>query len=306
MARVRRATLLALPAGLAAVVSGTSAGATAGAGAGSILYDAGRTCVGPRACGARFNDAIYVVAGPRAAPRRLTARRYSDSQPAWSLDRRLIAFTRFRPGLGFDVYVMHADGTGARRLTHSRDGKAAQPDWSPDGSRIVYRDASPNDRTFDLYTIRLDGSHRVDLTRNPDNVSSENPSWSRGGRIAFVRGLFGRASSVGVYSIGAGGSAPRLLPPHCDAPSWSPDGKRIAATLLLGARAGHVAVFQVGAEATRRLAVGPLGGNPAWPPDGRRIVFERLQALALVSADGSGLSTAVAEPPGVVLENPDW
>ncbi len=41
--------------------------------------------------------------------------------PAWWPDRRLIAFRSDRDGNG-EIYVMHADGSGQRRLTRLEGG----------------------------------------------------------------------------------------------------------------------------------------------------------------------------------------
>ena len=40
-------------------------------------------------------------------------------------------------GSGGEIYTIRADGMGLQRLTHL-DGNAIAPDWSPDGTRIVF------------------------------------------------------------------------------------------------------------------------------------------------------------------------
>ncbi|MGH7627891.1 MAG: TolB family protein, partial [Gemmatimonadales bacterium] len=47
-----------------------------------------------------------------------------------------IAFATDRDG-NFDIYLMNPDGTGLIRLTDHPAGEV-DPDWSPDGSRIVF------------------------------------------------------------------------------------------------------------------------------------------------------------------------
>lgn len=68
--------------------------------------------------------------------RRLTRTRALETNPVWSPDGRLIAFTgdrhvkggnRERWGPDFELYVMRANGTGIRRLTHN-----SVPDLIPD------------------------------------------------------------------------------------------------------------------------------------------------------------------------------
>ena len=91
---------------------------------------------------------IY-VAGPNGSHAHLLAEGLNDEWPAWSPDGKRIVFvsTQDRPGVknclaGWDVstscptdiYVMNADGTGTRRLTHDPATEYA-PAWSPPTAR---------------------------------------------------------------------------------------------------------------------------------------------------------------------------
>jgi len=68
------------------------------------------------------NFEIYVVAVSRGHARKIT-RDEGGADPAWSPDGRAIAFVR-----DGGVFVMRADGRGARRLTASSD-EAGFPGW---------------------------------------------------------------------------------------------------------------------------------------------------------------------------------
>ncbi len=83
------------------------------------------------------NFAVYVMRADGSNIRRLTETAAVDARPAWSTDGRQIAFhsTRDRPVTAvaddlkyFDIYVMDADGSNIRRITHNThfDG---HPDW---------------------------------------------------------------------------------------------------------------------------------------------------------------------------------
>lgn len=56
--------------------------------------------------------------------------------PAWSPDGTRITFARDEESL-FNIWVMKADGSGARKLVTSED-KERYPTWSPDGREIAY------------------------------------------------------------------------------------------------------------------------------------------------------------------------
>src|SRR4051794_20001799 len=65
-----------------------------------------------------------------------------------------------------DVFVVRADGSGARRVTHER-GPQFDPAWSPDGRRIAYRDSRRGiNNNDDIYIADADGSHARNLTPN--------------------------------------------------------------------------------------------------------------------------------------------
>jgi TolB protein len=61
-------------------------------------------------------------------PVRLTHHRGIDAFPAWSPDGRRIAFARQSGARSVDIYVINADGTGLRQLTHDHAFDVA-PDW---------------------------------------------------------------------------------------------------------------------------------------------------------------------------------
>src|SRR5262249_40715658 len=83
-----------------------------------------------------------------------------------------------------DVYVANADGSGLVRLT-SDPGPEFDPDWSPDGTKIAYRDSTRGINGDDeVFVMDADGSHKTNLTNNPAN--DWGPAWSPDGtRIAF-------------------------------------------------------------------------------------------------------------------------
>jgi TolB protein len=110
-----------------------------------------------------------------------------NAWPAYSPDGRRIAFASSRDG-DFELYVMNADGTGVRRLTHS-PGLDIRPAWSPDGRRIAF--TSNRDGNFEIYVMNADGSALRQVTHHLER--DDYPSWHPDGkRLAIVSERSGR------------------------------------------------------------------------------------------------------------------
>jgi Tol biopolymer transport system component len=113
------------------------------------------------------------------------------------------------------------------------------------------------------------------------------------GRIAFA--LNGGSGDGELYSVNADGSALRRLtwsPQVEQAPSWSPDGTRIAYESFLGGNS-HIWVMNADGSGQTELTSGTQNMDPAWSPDGTQIAFARPSSngwnLFVMNADGSGL-----------------
>ena len=87
---------------------------------------------------------------------------------AVSPDAKRIAFTRIDPGRMEQIFVMDIDGTNVRRVSRG-DFYDYLPRWSPDGTRLAF--TSSRDGTTGVYSMRLDGTDVVDLSRTPVTLS---------------------------------------------------------------------------------------------------------------------------------------
>jgi len=126
----------------------------------------------PGAAGRRGRSAVY-VAGTNGAPvRRITPATRFTTTARWSPDGRWIAFDQVdRPGGAHDLFLVHPDGSGLRRLpTASGATGSCCAEWSADSRALVYA-SGPSNRDTSLWMVNIDGSGVRRLTR--DGVSGQ-------------------------------------------------------------------------------------------------------------------------------------
>lgn len=186
---------------------------------------------------------------------------FCNGSPAWSPDGTQIAFNRASGPVRHDlienvgIYVMNADGSRVRQITQKTDpalGEDSDPQWSPDGRKIVFqrrnvRTATPRDGVA-LWTVNV---------------------------------VTGRERRVTPWYLRAG-----------DTPDWSPDGRRIlfhdnvdgpsnvsANLFTIRPNGGRLEQLTFAHGGT----VNYLGSS--YSPDGTMIVFGRRPATGGVAAD---------------------
>ncbi len=221
---------------------------------------------------------LAVIRADGTGRRSLTTAPGVQEVPSWSSDGRLIAYDAFdpvQPVFSTSIWVMRADGTHQRRLTS--DGFDVEPDFSPDGRRIVFAriiEDLPVDSPEAIYVVNTDGTGLHAIT--PPIPGLEHPRWSPNGKtIVFDIGPEGYAPGAGsVYSTPPDGTGRHVLIPATKhvgffKPRWSPDARR----LLLGCfddRVGRDRLCTSTARGTH-VRVVPLGGDaplnfPGWGP----------------------------------------
>ena len=208
-----------------------------------------------------------------------------------------IAFARrsTSPGARTDLFVMSLGGGGRMRLT-STPVPERQPDWSPDGTRIVYTARTSRHGPFRLFSINADGRDREPLTTQSGDSYDMDPAWSPdGSKIAFVTNRDGGFPEI--YVMNADGSGRRRLTQNTqiDAdPSWSPDGSRIAFVRCCADGSHELYTMNAdGSGQTPLLASVDEESDPAWSPDGTKIAYVSFPAgggnvdVWTVGADGT-------------------
>jgi Tol biopolymer transport system component len=195
--------------------------------------------------------------------------------PAWSPDGRRIVVNRG----GAILYVIDVASGSKVDLANGQ-----YPAWSPDGTRIAFNDSRG------ISVINADGTdYRTIIRLEPDAAkypgilfwADLQPVWSPSvnfQQIAFTLEDVDGGVPLGAYVVNTDGSNVRALSGDAPsaAPSWSPDGSRLAFVTWSSTSTGVVVRSQRGEQDVLIRLPDGYGSpwNPAWLPDGTGIAFE--------------------------------
>lgn len=220
---------------------------------------------------------IYLAKRDGSNAKRLTEAPGYDAEAAFSPDGTKIVFSSVRtaypieklsptgkkryetdPAYFAELYLMNADGTGQRRLTH-QPGYDGGPFFTADGERIVWRRFDTNGLIADVFSMKLDGSDVKQITR------FESMSWApyphpSGKYIVFTSNKHG-FENFELFLVDINGSTPPVRVTFTEGfdglPVFSPDGKKLCWTSNR-ASSGKSQLFL--ADWNHEAALAALGG----------------------------------------------
>ncbi len=193
----------------------------------------------------------------------------------------LIAFASKVDGAS-QVFLIDTNGSHRKQITNLPEG-ACQPDWSPDGKRIVFispctsnQDAYPGSA---MYIINEDGSGLLPL---PTLAGGDfDPRWSPDGkRIVFTS--LRNAGLPQIYVLNLDINQVISLSERYNTdfnPSWSPDGKQII--FISNRRQGQqVWIMNADGSDPRQYSNSKTELNymPGWSPDYQTVIWTQLVA----------------------------
>jgi WD40 repeat protein len=237
---------------------------------------------------------IFTVDPTTGDTRAIVTGSETDSNPAYSPDGTLVAYTRTVADGQRQIYVVGAEGGAARLVTPEPMRTVSGYQFSPDGKRIAIASYEPGFRSIisiaetdgsGLRTLDVDGMVRAPTFRPAD-----------GRQIAFVGSSTSGSEGIYAYDLRDDSILTIVEPVRgfsiTGGPSYSPDGSRIAYGWW-GSAAGpesRVHVMDADGDGVPRIVEPPTSdtfcceGYPVWSNDGTRLAYFRLYDFGSVLA----------------------
>jgi Tol biopolymer transport system component len=190
-----------------------------------------------------------------------------------------------------------------------QDGAGA----SADGARLAFPTFVTDPSVPYLVLAFLDDAAAPDMVIPGGQAMAIAPSWAPDdSMVAFVRAVLDAPTGTGIFAMDASTGEPAApldllpfeefnYPDRCIAPTWSPDGTRLAYSTGTG-----VSVYSFDDHAVHALV--PAGSAtwtcaPRWSPDGSKIAYVAASGdgsarILVVASSGPGAATEVATVDG--------
>jgi dipeptidyl aminopeptidase/acylaminoacyl peptidase len=173
---------------------------------------------------------LWIIASQGGWPEQITSLNGSVANSQWSPDGQWIAF-HFVPGGGGgqQVYMIHPDGTGLRRLTDGGKESNFLDGWSPDSRYLMIASNRHESKSIDAYVYDLQRSELRLVTATP--ALEELVRISPDGRHGLLYREGGRGDND-FFLVDLETGEERLLTPHTPPGSFefgyfSPDGRTL-------------------------------------------------------------------------------
>jgi eukaryotic-like serine/threonine-protein kinase len=197
----------------------------------------------------------------------------------------MIAYASTSTGIP-QIFVINPDGTSKRQVTELSDG-ACQPDWSPDGTRLVFitpcKENLSSYPTSSLFIINPDGSGLLPVPKS--SGGDFDPAWSPDGKkIAFASTRDSGKPKIFLLDVETKEAVLiSELSSFDTQPSWSPDGQQI---LYISTRGSEQQVWVMDAGGVNKRQVtkntGYLNFKPSFSPDSKNIIYTQLLRIGSI------------------------
>ena len=214
----------------------------------------------------RLSDIWTLTPGVTASPsKQITSRTLRYEGLAWTPDGKIVVESDASGNS--DLWVMDADGAGARQLTDDIYMDSS-PSVTPDGRYVVF--SSNRKAGSNIWRIDADGRNAKPLTSGEGEY---NPTCSPDGRWVFYTSWSATRSILWKVSID-GGSPMQLTDKNSLNPAVSPDGDNLVCHFN-DDRSWRIAIVPVaGGQAVRFVDIPYYPGQVVrWTPDGSALTY---------------------------------
>jgi Tol biopolymer transport system component len=156
----------------------------------------------------------------------LAAAREFLAMPRWSPDGKQVAYFAVTAGKPARIYEVSSEGGTPQQLVPDDPAQQFDPNWSPEGNKIVFGGAS-NDPAS---TIRILDLATRQVSTLPASQGFYSPRWSPDGR--YIVALTGDSTGMELFDFQTGKWTELAKGTLGSFPNWSKDGRYVYALAL--------------------------------------------------------------------------
>ena len=182
--------------------------------------------------------------------------------------------------------------SGRRQVIHRSEHPFEAPNWTPDGSALIFNGSGRGENRGKLFRFDLATRQPVAIDTGTANRNNNDHVLSFDGTMLGISDQ--SAGQSAIYTVPVSGGTPKRITPLTPSylHGWSPDGTRLVYT---GGRNGEFDIYTTasdgsGTEQNLTKSKG-LDDGPEYSPDGRFIYFNSARSgtmqLWRMKADGS-------------------
>ncbi|WP_129643115.1 TolB family protein [Peristeroidobacter agariperforans] len=202
-------------------------------------------------------------------------------------------FVPYRDYIGSVLELLDVN-TGVRRVIRQSREPFEAPNWTPDGTALIYNTSGRGEGRGRLYRFDL-ASRQAALIDTGFAIRNNNDHvLSFDGTMQGISDQSTDQNQSTIFTLPAGGGAPKRITPQTPSylHSWSPDGKYL---LYTGGRNGEFDIYRIASDGSgteqRLTSAAGVDDGPEYTPDGAHIYFnsERSGRMQIwrMRADGS-------------------
>jgi Tol biopolymer transport system component len=189
-------------------------------------------------------------------------------------------FIPYRDYIGSQLEILEIS-TGRRELIHSSRNPFEAPNWTPDGSALIYNSSGRSETRGRLF--RMDLTSRQHTQINTDfavRLNNDHVLSFDGKMIGISSGTTNQTGRSAVYVLPVQGGVPKLITPLTPSylHGWSPDGKFL---LYTGGRNNEFDIYRIpaaGGEEVNLTQSKGLDDGSEYTPDGKYIYFNSVRS----------------------------